>query len=88
MKAEFENSIRRLSVLWSSPDIKIAWINPCKLSYNKYQLKGKPQSSIKIYCQKQIAIMTQHFKNQQQEKHLFVLDQMHTKKSKDLSKII
>ena len=31
MKIEFENSIRRLSILCRLPDIKIAWINPCLL---------------------------------------------------------
>ena len=30
MKIEFENSVRRLSFLCHLPDIKIAWINPCK----------------------------------------------------------
>ena len=29
MKIEFENSIRRLSILCHIPDIKSAWINPC-----------------------------------------------------------
>ena len=29
MRIEFENSIRRLSILSLVPDIKIAWINPC-----------------------------------------------------------
>ena len=28
MKIEFENSIRRLSILCPLPEIKIAWINP------------------------------------------------------------
>ena len=28
MKSEFENSIRRLSILCRIPDIRIAWINP------------------------------------------------------------
>ena len=30
MKVELENSITRLSFLCRLPDIKIAWINPCK----------------------------------------------------------
>ena len=29
MKIKFENSIRRLSILYPLPDIKIAWLNPC-----------------------------------------------------------
>ena len=33
VKIEFENSIRRLSVLCHLTDIKIAWINPCIVTY-------------------------------------------------------
>ena len=33
----------------------------------RYQLKREPQFSLKVYCQKQIAIMTQCFKNQPTE---------------------
>ena len=33
MKIEFENSIRRLSILCRLPDIKITWINPCMYIY-------------------------------------------------------
>ena len=29
MKIEFENSVRRLSILCRITDIKISWINPC-----------------------------------------------------------
>ena len=51
----------------------------------KNQLKGEPQFSLKIYCQKQIAIVTQCIKNQQTKKHFFALDQKRTKKKKKRS---
>ena len=35
MKIEFENSIKRLSILCCLRDIKIAWINPCSFSLSK-----------------------------------------------------
>ena len=46
----------------------------------KSKLKGEPQFSLQIYCQKQIAIMTWCIKNQQTEKHLSAFDQKRAKK--------
>ena len=31
VKIEFENSMRRFSILCRLPDIKMAWINPCAI---------------------------------------------------------
>ena len=38
MKIEFENSIRRLSILCRLPDIRIAWINPSARSCSLQKL--------------------------------------------------
>ena len=38
MKTEFENSVRRLSILYHLPDIKITWINPWVESQKYYRL--------------------------------------------------
>ena len=48
----------------------------------KNQLIGEPKFSLKIYCQKQIAIMTHCIRNQRTKRHFFALDRKRVKKIK------